>query len=102
LPVPKDARIRPGQCLAVGVEMSMDVFGFEPGEEIAYWLTAPNNEVFGRTESITADGNGAVSNFGFPKGILPTGMLTPGAWYWVFQGQQSNHQSIVHFYVYYP
>jgi hypothetical protein len=31
---------------------------------------------------------------------FPTDVLSPGLWFWVFQGRQSGHRSIVYFYIY--
>jgi hypothetical protein len=94
IPAPVDARIRPGTCLTFGDVMSMDIFGFAPGEEIAFWLTSPYQEVFGTEQVIPVGADGSLRGLEFPTDVLSAGM-----WFWVFQGRQSGHQSIIYFYV---
>ncbi len=97
VPVARDGRIRPSACLALGTEMRIDINGFKPGEQIAFWLTSPDNKVFGGERTITAGPDGSLADQRYP-----TNALSPGRWYWVFQGKESGHQSIIFFYVYKP
>ncbi len=75
----------------------MEIAGFRPGEDIGFWLTGPNNQVGGAEQTVVAAGDGRVTNLSYS-----TRPLSPGRWYWVFQGRQSGHQSILFFHVYQP
>lgn len=97
IPQSTDGQIRPSACLALGTEMQIDISGFKPGEQIAFWLTAPNNQVFGGERTITAAPDGGLRDQRYP-----TAGLAPGRWFWVFQGQESGHQSIIFFHIYQP
>lgn len=97
LPPPTDSRIRPSACLPQGTEMQIDIFGFDAGEQVAFWLTGPDGRVFGTQQTITVDPDGSRANLNYP-----TSNLYPGRWYWVFQGQISKHQSIAFFTIYAP
>lgn len=97
IPPAKDGVIRPSPCLPMGTEMSIDVSGFKPGEQISFWLTAPDGAIFGGQRTLTANAEGTLKDQRYP-----TTALAPGRWYWVFQGLQSSHQSIIFFHIYQP
>lgn len=94
IPPPVDANVRPSPCLTIGDAIGVDIFGFKPGEDIAYWLTAPDGSTSPFDDVFQAGPDGSVSGL---QGN--TSFLTPGMWYFVFQGRQSGHQSIIYFYL---
>ncbi len=91
-PQPKNGRIRPSNCFKSGTPIEIDIFGFQPNEQIGYWLTTPKGDIFGTRETLNIGPAGAVN--GLP---LNTDGLTPGIWYFVFQGVSSGNQSVVYF-----
>lgn len=85
------ARIRPGPCIQPGERLIIDIFGFQPNEDIGYWITTPNGSIFGTIQTVTIGPTGAIDEILFATTGLDTGL-----WYIVFQGTQSNHQSVVY------
>jgi hypothetical protein len=92
IPNPVSARIRPGKCVKQGDPVLIDIYGFEPNEQIGFWLNAPDGSVFGTTRTYNIGPQGGVD--GFP---IDTSRIPVGTWYLVFQGTTSNHQSIAYF-----
>jgi hypothetical protein len=92
VPDPVSARIRPSKCVKKGVEIEIDIFGFEPNEQVGFWLTAPDGSIAGTRRTLSIGPQGAVNGIPFP-----TDGLDPGIWYFVFQGVSTNHQSIAYF-----
>lgn len=92
VPDPVSARIRPGKCVKQGTRIEMDVFGFQPNEQIGFWLTAPDGSMLGTRQTLSIGPAGAVDSLPFPTADFPAGL-----YYWVFQGVSSGHQSIVYF-----
>jgi len=97
LPPSRNGEIRPSPCLPIGAQMAIDVRGFAPDEEVAFWLTAPNNQVFGAEQSVFAASDGMVRDYRFTADTL-----SPGRWYWVFQGKTSGAQAVLFFHIYQP
>lgn len=91
VPPLRDAQIVPGQCVAAGTELRANLVGFTSGETITSWLTGPNNAVQAGVAPLVADAAGQVREV-----KLETTSLTPGLWFWVFQGVASSHQSVVY------
>lgn len=89
---PVSGRIRPGKCVVEGTVIELDVFGFQPNEQIGFWLTAPDGRRAGTTQTTNVGLSGGANGLPFP-----TDELDPGIWYWVFQGVNSGHQSIIYF-----
>ena len=77
--------------------MQIDIFGFQSGEQLALWLTAPDEQVLGAERTITVGPDGSLTDLRYP-----TRGLWPGRWYWVFQGQESGRQAVVFYHVYQP
>jgi hypothetical protein len=92
VPEPVNARIRPGKCVAPDTEMAIDIFGFRPGEQIGFWLTRPDGEMYGTVETYNVGPTGAVNDLPFD-----TSDMEPGLWFWVFEGTASGHKAIVYF-----
>lgn len=85
-------RIRPGKCVKQGDPILIDIYGFQPNEQIGFWLTAPDGSIYGTRGTYDIGPSGSVD--GLP---LDTGDIPPGLWYWVFQGVSSGHQSVIYF-----
>lgn len=92
VPEPVNARIRPSKCLKQGDPFEMDIFGFEPNEQVGFWLTAPDGSVVGTRGAYDIGPTGAVDAIPISTADLP-----PGLWFWVFQGTTSQHTSIIYF-----
>jgi hypothetical protein len=92
VPNPVSARIHPGKCVKAGTELSIDIYGFEPNEQVGFWLTSPDGSIIGTRGTYNIGSTGAVDGLEFP-----TDDLDPGIYYWVFEGTSSKHQSIIYF-----
>src|SRR5262245_3405417 len=92
VPEPVSARIRPGKCIKVGDPISIDIFGFEPNEQVGFWITAPDDSIVGTRQTVNIGPTGDVE--GLP---LRTNGLETGLYSIVFEGVSSKHQSIVYF-----
>ena len=97
VPEPKNARIRPGKCVKQGEVIAMDIYGFQPNEQIGFWLTAPNGAVLGTVHTYNVGPNGAVEGLPFD-----TKDLDPGLWFWVFKSSTSDYASVIYFKVLKP
>jgi hypothetical protein len=92
VPDPVSARVRPGKCVKAGIELSIDIFGFKPNEQVGFWLTSPDGSIIGTRGTYNIGPSGAVDGLSFP-----TRQLDPGLYYWVFEGTSSKHQAIIYF-----
>lgn len=92
VPPPVSARVRPSNCVKEGEIIFFDIYGFQPNEQIGYWLTTPWGDIFGTRQTLGIGPSGGVSGLDFD-----TIDLDPGLWYFVFEGVNSKHQSIVYF-----
>lgn len=88
--------ISPSACVLFGTTVEFTITGFQPGEQIGYWLSTEEGEILGGTETgedlLTADPNGMLDGLDFP-----TSLLAPGTFFFVFQGTTSGHKAIVYF-----
>ena len=82
-----DATVNPTSA-KVGADIRIDFFGFQPNEQASYWLTDPDEAVFGVPETIQADAQGRFT------GRLTTRGLYPGRWAVTVHGLSSNHESV--------
>jgi hypothetical protein len=92
VPEPVSARIRPSKCVTEGEIVEFDIFGFEPNEQIGFWLNAPDGSVAGTVETVDIGPSGSVEGLGWDTDDMP-----PGIWYFVFKGTSSQHTAIVYF-----
>jgi hypothetical protein len=92
VPNPVSARLRPGKCVKEGAVLSIDIYGFQPNEQIGFWLTAPDGSIIGTRGTYGIGPSGAADGLEFS-----TEDLDPGVYYWVFEGTSSKHQSIIYF-----
>ncbi len=91
---PVSATIRPGSCVKAGDPLAIDAFGFQPQEQVSFWLTGPDGRASheGKRESAR---DGTIANF-----EVDTAGLYAGTWFWAFQGASSGHQAVVYFQVF--
>ena len=75
----------------------MDIFGFQPNEQIGFWLNAPDGSILGTVQTYDIGPTGGVDGIPFDTKDLP-----PGLWYWVFKSSTTNHQSVIYFKVLNP
>jgi hypothetical protein len=92
VPEPINGRIRPGKCVKQGDPLIIDVFGFQPNEQVGFWLNLPDGSIFGSIETVDIGPTGSVE--GLP---LDTELLPAGLWSLVFEGTASKHQAVVYF-----
>lgn len=92
VPDPVNARIRPGKCFTAGTAAAIDVFGFQPNEQVGFWFTSPDNEIFGTVQTLNVGPTGTANDL-----PLPTGSMTPGIWSFVMEGTSSGNKAIVYF-----
>jgi hypothetical protein len=73
--------------------------GFQPGEDVSYWFTDPEGDVFGtpNAESDFVNPDGTIGPLEFPAGLLT---FLPGTWALTFQGAESQHVAIIYFCIY--
>lgn len=79
----------------VGTVFRFNAFGFQPGEEIALWATAPDQSVIPADFSIIADGDGSITSSEIVFNALD-GVPT-GVWAVTFQGNGSGHAAVAFF-----
>jgi hypothetical protein len=87
-----NANIRPSNCIPAGTQIEIDVFGFQPNEQVGFWVTAPDQSVDGTVETVDIGPEGGI--FGLP---LDTTGLAPGVWAITFRGVESGNQSVIYF-----
>lgn len=89
---PVNAVVRPSKCVTAGDVLSIDIFGFDANEQVGFWITAPDDSVFGTKETVTIGDTGDARNLPIDTSDLPS-----GNWSIVFRGVSSGHTSIVYF-----
>lgn len=92
IPPPVSATIQPSNCLRNGMLATMSIFGFQPNEQLGFWLTAPDGAVAGTVQTVGIGPTGSAD--GVPFDVAG---LAPGLWFWVFQGTSSGHKAVVYF-----
>jgi hypothetical protein len=89
---PQHGKISPW-CGGQDGTFTIEIWGFLANEPIGYWLTGEQGVIFGTTKAVPITGTGSeeitfnAADYG----------LTPGLYFWVFQGTESGHQSILYF-----
>jgi hypothetical protein len=78
-----------------GTRFTLDAFGFQPGEGVGVWLTAPNQATFGADFQATADSSGSIA--GEEIGIETDSSYQEGIWSFNAQGIESSRQAIGYF-----
>ena len=84
---PQDAVIEPN-CVRFGETIAIAIYGFEPHQDIAFWITRANGETVGGTHTVRADENG------FFVGELSTRdwELIPGDYIFVAQDVENKYR----------
>lgn len=78
-----------------GTTFAFDAFGFEPGEQVGIWLTAPDQSTFGADFQAVADSAGSI---GYEQIAITTDAGFPtGIWSFNAQGVRSGRQAIGYF-----
>jgi hypothetical protein len=93
VPEPVSARIHPSKCVKQGDTIRMDFYGFEPNEQIGFWLNAPDGSIDGTRQTYRINETGSVNGLPFDTTDMPVGI-----WSFVFQSAKENgHTSIIYF-----
>jgi hypothetical protein len=96
VPAGRNARVVPAAGVA-GEVFVLDARGFQPGEEVSVWVTAPDQSVLGANFRVTADELGSITSNGI---YFPTDEDTPlGIWAMTAEGITSGNQAIGYFQV---
>jgi hypothetical protein len=92
IPAPKWAEVRPN-CVKYGQEIFILAYGFEPNEQVGFWITDSNGDTIGTVETVQVDEDGEIG------GSLPTrGLFPPGDYVFVVQdANQDREPSIAPF-----
>jgi len=94
LPASVNARVSPDSGPR-GTSFVFDAFGFEPGENVGVWLTAPDQSTFGAGFQAVADAQGSI---GYQRiGIQTDANYPLGVWSFVGQGVRSGRQAVGYF-----
>lgn len=72
-------------------------FGFQPGERVGAYLTAPTQEVFGARFQLEADRNGEACCVRITSGGFPNDPAYQGIWAITFEGVRSGRRAIAYF-----
>ncbi len=95
-PVPpsQNAKVTPDSGLP-GTAFSFEANGFDPGEKVGVWLTAPDQSTFGADFQATADGAGSIASARIS--ITSDSSFPEGIWSFNAQGVRSKRQAIGYF-----
>jgi len=94
-PDPKNGVVHPTKCVQPGVYMFMDFNGFNPNEQIGFWLNSPAGSIVGTKQTYNVGPTGSVK--GLPWDTKS--VQTFGVWSWVFQGTSPARQAVIYIYV---
>jgi hypothetical protein len=94
VPASVNATVTP-QSGPPGTTFAFTAQGFEPGENVGIWLTAPDQSTFGADFQAEADGQGSIANARI--GITTDGGFAEGIWSFNAQGVKSKRQAIGYF-----
>lgn len=94
LPPSQNARVTPASG-PPGTAFSFEASGFEPGESVGIWITAPNQSTFGADFQATADSQGSIT--GERLAITTDASFTEGIWSFNAQGVRSKRQAVGYF-----
>ena len=101
-PPPANSPVPPSQNAKVtpdsgppGTAFSFEANGFDPGEKVGVWLTAPDQSTFGADFQATADGAGSIASARI--GITSDSSFREGIWSFNAQGVRSKRQAIGYF-----
>jgi hypothetical protein len=81
------------RCGPGGTRFEIVGTGFQPGEQVGRYYTAPNGSVVPGSSQSTADGNGNVSGISF----ITTANTPNGIWAGTFEGVSSHRKAVAFF-----
>jgi len=97
VPDPKDATVAP-KCGPIGTVFQITAHGFNPNEQISFWLTTPDQQVLGTPAPVNIGNHPGSFNDQFDSSFLSSvGDRANGIWAITYEGKDSHHQSIVWF-----
>ncbi|HEX8599166.1 MAG TPA: hypothetical protein VF952_11700 [Chloroflexia bacterium] len=94
IPDPIDATIDRNSA-PVGTQLEVSLSGFQPGEDIVSWFTAPDGTARDARINLKAGPDGRVASI-----MVPTDGFATGLWAITFHGKGSNHESVAYFYLF--
>jgi hypothetical protein len=94
LPPSQNARVVP-ESGPPGTVFSFEAGGFEPGERVGVWITAPDQSTFGADFQATADGEGSIASARI--GLTTDGSFPEGIWSFNAEGVRSGRQAVGYF-----
>jgi hypothetical protein len=95
LPLSQSAAVDPGRGPR-GIVFKAHATGFQSGEPIGVYITAPDRSVYGAPFQVDADSNGSSDIVTVDSGVIPAG-LSKGVWAITFEGVHSGHKGIAYF-----
>jgi hypothetical protein len=97
VPAATSATITP-RCGPMGTVFNIHITGFQPGEQISFWLTLPDGRVGGTPAPVPAGNHpGALDDVFDSSEVADLGAAAEGIWAITYQGATSGHQSVVWF-----
>lgn len=78
-----------------GTTFRFEAQGFEPGEQVGVWVTAPDQSTFDAGFQVEADDNGSITGEGV--GLTAGADFSPGLWSFNAQGIESGAQAVGYF-----
>jgi hypothetical protein len=96
IPAPINAIIEPS-CARIGTVFAAAGGGFQPGERVGAYITAPDQSVFGAPFQFEADRDGIAGVVTFNSGVLPNDSRIDGIWAVTFEGVRSGNRAIAYF-----
>jgi hypothetical protein len=94
VPPGRNARVVP-EVGAPGTTFRFEAQGFEPGEQVGVWVTAPDQSTFDAGFQVEADGNGSITNEAV--GLTATDDFIDGVWSFNAQGIESGNEAVGYF-----
>jgi hypothetical protein len=94
VPPGRNARVLP-ESGPHGTTFRFEAQGFEPGEQVGVWVTAPDQSTFDAGFQVEADDNGSITDEGV--GLTATTDFPTGLWSFNAQGIESGVQAVGYF-----
>lgn len=96
IPANVNAEIDP-RCGRIGTIFAAAGFGFQRGERVGAYLTAPTQEVIGARFQLEANNSGEACCVTINSSFFPTSPAYQGVWAITFEGVRSGHRAIAYF-----
>jgi hypothetical protein len=94
VPPARNATVTP-QSGPPGTTFAFDARGFEPGERVGIWITAPDQSTYGADFQASADASGAIT--GARVGLATDASFPEGLWSFNAQGVRSKREAVGYF-----